>query len=57
VEAGAYIDQALPADGRTPLYVAAQTGNVEVVRALAEASASIDQAETTNGATPLYASA
>ena len=42
-------------DGATPLYTAAQTGHLEVVRFLVKSGANKDQHRTNNGATPLCA--
>ena len=38
------VSAAVQTDGRTPLYVASQKGNVEVVRALMGAGAAVNQA-------------
>ena len=40
-------------NGATPLYFAAEDGEVEVVRALVEAGANLNQVVLTDGATPL----
>ena len=43
--------------GATPLFVAAEKGDLEVVRLLVESGANKDQGTTGKGATPLYIAA
>jgi ankyrin repeat protein len=55
IDAGARINAA-EVDGATPLYIAAQNGQEEIVKMLIEAGANINACEG-EGATPVYIAA
>jgi len=58
IDSGADKDQGKTDTGATPLYIAAQNGQFEVVRFLVESGASRDQGRTTiDGATALFIAA
>ena len=51
IAASADVDQ--PADGRTPMFLAARERHVSMVRVLLEAGAGVDKARASDGVTPL----
>ena len=54
VKAGGNVNQALTTDGGSPLFVASQKGNVDLVKVLLEADGNVNQVRTKDGASPLW---
>ena len=48
-----FVNQARTTDGASPLYIASQNGDVDIVKVLIKAGGNVNQAATT-GALPLY---
>ena len=57
INGGAEINKARTDNGITPLLIAAQKGNLQIVEILLKNGALINQARSDNGATPLYIAA
>ena len=54
IDAGANVNLAETTMGWTPLCVASENGNVDLVEVLIKAGANVNQASTTDGGTPLF---
>jgi ankyrin repeat protein len=54
LKAGANVNQVRTEDGITPLFMASQKGQVDLLKVLLKAGANVNQAETTTGVSPLW---
>jgi ankyrin repeat protein len=57
LDGGADVHKAMTTDGSTPLYMAAQRGNLVIVTLLLANGADVNKARTIDGSTPLYVAA
>lgn len=56
IETSVDVDGAREVDGATPLYIAAQKGNIDLVKALVQANANVNKCISNKSITPLIAS-